>query len=214
MRRQILRFPVGREFKKILEDDHEWYVITDMRLKPLVMERGEEHRVPSHIERKAYETLEEKLRKTNPGKSLSVYGLHTHPAYPSGAVLKVPSIEDMYVFIKDHYHNKKMFVRIKGHGIITKREILIIKLPDTQLKLDELDKTDQTIHDKYLQNYYGYKVIPTFRSKLIGKSDKEHFGKNQYVMADSQERAFKKLAHETPDLKTKLVHKKRRIRRR
>lgn len=120
MRQRVLKFPVGREFKKLLNDKNEWSIITDQKLKILVAKRGGYGTITKEV---IEETALEFLRKDYPNH-IKVYLLHTHPerTHPS------PSDQDLVAFYATKLSNLFMGINVAGYGVITEKGITIIKL--------------------------------------------------------------------------------------
>ena len=137
MTRQVLRFPVGPKFRKILEDDHEWIVLTDLLLKPIVMVRSDRKEAITHATvKRAYEQLKQKIPE---GKQVRIYDLHTHPLINTPS----PSQKDWDSFIsKKHYDNEERLAEkgiiTVGYGIIALKGIVIITIPETEKRLHDL----------------------------------------------------------------------------
>jgi hypothetical protein len=194
--RQVLRYPVGRQFRKMLEDDHEWVVITDLHLRILKAKRGEVDYVPGGVENQAF--MELGFYRKTPQK-MRVYDLHTHP----GSFRPTPSSGDMGGFIKDTLNKSKIPVLerfiIAGFGVITKTGIMIIKLPASKARLQNSDDTFR--HD--------------YREKAYGKYDKRVEDLNREIDDVTDDKitnrahldTFRKLAREEKDIKFRTVHR-------
>jgi hypothetical protein len=210
MTRQILRFPVGPQFRRMLVDDHEWVVITDTRLKILAVSRGFEDMIPPQTEE---ETLTQLGVKNKPGEILEVYNLHTHPYVNPTRYDHIPSINDVDCFIQDIRYKKyqrytRYGIMIAGHGVISKHGILIIKIPDSEKRLQELR---ESFGRRYLkQTKTNVKnALGVTRWDLAVKKSKTTMSSDEIreLNAKSHYKAFKSLVKEEPDIKTKTVRK-------
>jgi hypothetical protein len=203
--RQVLRLPVGPQFKKILEDDHEWLVITDMRLKPIIVKRGEEDCIYRSTVFKAYDELEQKIRGGR--NAVRVLVLHSHPHTQSNS----PTGGDLDSFFKQKTGFAVKSIIISGFGIITRKGIFIIKLPENLEKLGELGNT---VPDKYTDKKRDYmraslKKDTYFEAYEHAQSMEE--SDRDKIEIKSQENAFKGIKKETPQLKTRMVRKTHRF---
>jgi hypothetical protein len=201
MGRQVLRYPVGREFRKILDDDVEYCVITSTQLKPLIVKPGERGMVSRAVELNAYMELE---RRIPPGKIVPVYNLHTHPigGHP------VPSIGDMHSFFNEkrgkyvsEWHGR---IRVVGHGVITKKGIIIVKISQDPEKRSKAEyratagyETDVDLDMKRKTgDYAAYRSMDDVsRNKLL---------------TDVHKRAFRKVVSEEPAIKTRIIRRTHR----
>jgi hypothetical protein len=194
--RQVLRFPVGPQFRKILEDDHEWLVITDLHLRILKAKRGKIDVVPGYVEQEAFAELDF-YRKTD--RKIRVYDLHTHP----GSFRPTPSSGDMVGYIKDTINKSKIPVLkgfiIAGFGVITKNGIMIIKLPTNKTRLHNLD--DDFGHDYRKESYekYDKRVLDLNREVDDHTDDK--------ITNRAHLDTFRKLAKNEKDIKFRTVQR-------
>jgi hypothetical protein len=205
MRRQILRFPVGQQFKKILEDDHEWIVITDVHLKPLVMERAEKTHIPHNLERKVLDNLSNSVPE---GKLLKIYNFHTHPRNKRVA----PSEEDWnsFIYSKKHPFIGKKLVEV-GYGVIGRTDIVLIKLPKDQDKLTDLA---WDLGRRYVEEQHEY-----VQKKLKVKSWHEaaqvaeniDLPTQKRIMEEAYKRSLLITAKNEPEVRIKTIRKPSRI---
>lgn len=208
MKRQILRFPVGPQFRKILEDDHEWKVITDMHLRPLVMRRGDKHGISHKLITRAYEDL---ISMIPEGNSVRIYDLHSH----IGGYEFFPSGQDLRSFIENmRYQNwKHNNIQILGQGVISKSGILIVKMPESEEQLQELTaKNIKTKYDKhainFVKNKFDAKSLKQVNERanqlLLTPEDKERINNRAF------QHAYTKLKEEEPNIRTQPVRKTHR----
>jgi hypothetical protein len=170
MTRQILRFPVGRQFQKVLEDDYEWHIISDMRLNVLTLNRGGRGEIPYVVVDKAYKQL---VKKTLPGSAIRIYDLHTHPegsylSTPDKYNLMYPSVSDVGVIIQEqltrNFRNRN--ITLVGGGVITKRGIFIMRINEGGDR-----KNHKEIEDKTM-DHYSFK-IQTARDEIDQRMEKQ-----------------------------------------
>lgn len=204
MRRDILRFPVGQEFKDMLNDYYEWLILTDLKLKPLITYSGGRGSISGLIVRNAYIALTRKAK----GKTLYVYELHTHPDCKT----PTPSTSDISCFVTEaddsqnkrrgtlksteettQYHHPNIIVM--GRGVITKNGITIVKLPWKRKKLQEA----------------GY----TFDWEYAGKSKRlEESGvytEERNVQDQKHSKLFRSTVKKYPEIKIKTVRSQHRF---
>jgi hypothetical protein len=210
MRHQVLRFPVGPQFRKILEDDHEWKVFTDLHLKVILMRRGRKTTIPHQLIVDAYRDLE---RKVPEGKTIRIYDLHTHPSDDN-----IPSPQDIDCFIGtkwwQNYAGLENGIYVVGNGVITKKGIFIVKMPDNEERLNELDKKrldkryekDVKIHIKNkLGVKYWKEAHPKAEEMGLTQEDKDVINQKAYTAS------FKKILQEEPVIKTKMIRRTHRF---
>jgi hypothetical protein len=202
MKRQILRFPVGQQFQKILEDDHEWFVITDKRLKILVAKRGAESFITKNVSDDAFSELRTKMKD---GQIIEVYTLHSHPYEEGdGAYQRFPSVKDMDYFITNKYLGKKYIVEV-GQGIITKKGILLIKLPEYDHKIKDMVHRVSFSYMNNVRKQLNTKLNTNSDDVLnVALSSLPEKQKSKLII-NAHEKAFKKLIKEEPDIKTKRI---------
>ena len=216
MTRQILRFPVGQQFRKILEDDHEWCIITDLRLNIKAAVRGGKLGYKGDVLNTAYNKIIKGLPK---GKTINIYHLHTHP----GTLTSIPSENDLNTFINtkgDRDFLKSLGIIERGYGIITPYNILIIKLPEHRGKLRNI---------RYAPLNYREKAIENIRNKLnlqstpetekflrtmqkLSKTDPEFDKTGQFnqLYDNAHSKAFREIIKEEPDIRTQTVRRTHR----
>lgn len=206
MRRDILRFPVGQQFRKILEDDHEWIILTDVHLKPIVMERSSKKESITRVEiEKAYYRLKEKIPE---GKRVQIYDLHTHPR--SGGM--IPSSNDMKNFLAEKILNP-FKISLAGHGVITKDGIFIVKLHGTTEKLKELywNFPDEYRERSLTRLMDTVDSITPERVAAIQSGEIKRRKKTRDISSDAHIRAFDQMQREHPEIKTKTVRRPHRF---
>jgi hypothetical protein len=180
----------------MLEDDHEWVVITDLHLRILKAKRGVVGVVPGHVEAEAFAELDF-YRKTP--QKIRVYDLHTHP----DTARPVPSTGDIEAFIKDTINKNKIPVLkgfiIAGFGVITKKGIMVLKLPTSNTRLHNLDKSfiqgyREEVEGNYIQFKRGLSIEP----------DSPEDGR---LFERAHVRAFRKHAKDEKDIKFRTVQR-------
>lgn len=212
MTRQILKFPVGRQFREILEDDHEWMVITDMRLNPIVYGRGTKTCIPYEVEISVFNELNHMYAG---GEPVPIYHLHTHPFTPGTRFDHYPTPSDMLSNIRDLKYQMKNTgsnVFIVGHGVISKSGIFIVKIPQSEKRYKEV------------QQLFGQKkFIKKVKEKVKKKLDVNTWVavKKKASTMDKHERekinnrafgeTFREIAKEIPDIKTERVGRAHRF---
>jgi hypothetical protein len=208
--RNVLRFPVGRQFKKILEDDHEWFIITDANLKPLVVKRSPYvSRVPGKMVGSMYIELYKSLPQ---GKSIRVYDLHTHP----GIGNSVPSEGDIGPFIKHKKALSGAKIIVIGFGIITPYGISILKLPEDHDKLDHINSELKTEYPKqikrYIKNRLGQK---TWKGAVEHASENLNEPSKENLVNQAYHRTFQNIINAEPNASVRTIrrHTRRRMRR-
>jgi len=207
MTRQILRFPVGQQFRKILEDDHEWFILTDMHLKVLAANRGGMNGISLTVINKTYKDLIEKT----PPHILRIFSLHTHPySMDDGKTDKMPSQLDMNFFIRNKLFNLFGGVIEMGAGVITKEGIFIVKFPENKNKLMQLDGK---IQDKYregvrkhLKNELGCVITESAEHQLKTLPQNEQ----NKLLLKTHSKAFRELVKEEPDIRIQTVRRTHR----
>jgi len=210
MTRQTLRYPVGEQFRKILEDDHEWKVFTDLHLKVILARRGRKTSIPQQIILNAYRDLKWKVPE---GKTLRIYDLHTHPTDTY-----IPSSSDINNFIGiklwQNYGKPDNGIYVMGHGVITKKGIFIVKMPDNEERLNELytkqlDKHYNESVKKHIENKLGVRgwEAANQKAKGLGMSidDANHMLEKAYTTS------FKELLQKEPSIGTKIVPRTHRF---
>ena len=196
----LLRFPTGKSFARILEDDHEWEVLTDTQLRPIVMVRGDRRNGISNAEiKRAYYQLAQKIPS---GKQIRIYDLHSHP----GASIASPSYMDIKTFVEERIINPYK-VTLVGHGVITKKEILIVKLHGTTEELKRLywggSGAFQQDNPKLLSDDYRQRTL----LKMVDANKNKRGG----IEANSSIKVLKEMANENPEIKIKRVPKLHRF---
>lgn len=197
----LLRFPTGRTFARILADDHEWVVLTDTRLNPLVTVRSDSK---NSISLKDHNIAFYQLRTKIPdGKHIRIYDLHTHPDQN----MSVISPRDLQTAIIDQIQPSND-VEVVGHGVITKDEILIIKLKGTIEQKKQLlwadkdkgyEKYSNTISDVYHQRALSNIIFKPKQNKRTG------------LELNAHNSVLKEIVNEYPIIKLKKVKKTRRF---
>lgn len=190
--RAIKQYPVNRRFLKILEDDHEWVVLTDTRLKPLVMVRGEKAKIPIEITGKAFNIL----KSTFPvGGIPVVYFLHTHKHS------KAPSPGDMKAFIAEKYLNY-FGVTLGGYGVITTTGITLIKLTSDKQNLNKL--IGSLNEDYTLRANMRQKQIDGLRKISEDLSERE----KERLWGRIKEHEFSRLTKEKPGIRKRIISRR------
>lgn len=205
--RQVLRFPVGKEFKKILEDDHEWYVITNLRLKPIVLKRGKPDSIPQSTAQEAIDELKQKTFSKE--YAIRVFLLHTHPRTRSNA----PSDGDLRSFFRHKINNPYQLYGIipAGFGIITKKGIFIIKLPENPQTLKLMEEPTQILYKTKRKDYYKNKLNKnTFFEAYEHAQQNMEKSERTALEAEAHEKTFKKVLKTMPELKTRMIRRTHR----
>jgi hypothetical protein len=203
MRRQILRFPVGPQFREVLEDDHEWLILTDMRLRPLVMNRGHIDGISTTQRSKLYYDLSKQAWFK---KHIRVYDLHTHPTWGDLDQL-APSQADMTNFTFERAtqrFNKEYGISVAGSGVITKKGILIIKIAEQISK--------QAIENDDIKNEYSSRVKRELENQNIKSiTDIGDDVEGAKVLVKAHKKAFKSLTTETSGISKKTIGRTHRF---
>lgn len=131
--RQFLRYPLTREFLKYVADDHEWAVITDSRLRPIIAKRGGRRVIDSNVVTQVFKELIEKKPKDT---IIKVYFHHTHPGSRSVIPSTFDVQSDVYYKLNKEKELSKHGIIVLGYGIITKSGIGILKYPEERIKLE------------------------------------------------------------------------------
>jgi hypothetical protein len=206
-----MRFPVGQQFQKILEDDHEWHIITDPRLKILEAIRGESRTIEQGTIKENYTRL---VHNNPSNKPLRIFDLHTHPH----SRVSVPSYNDMSGFILDKLFALKLLgVNIVGHGIVTKRGIIIIKISGKEDKLLDLHDLVPSTYKNTTRTLIKQELNQTTwvgakREAVNRLTEKERMA----LMARMHKKAFRSMIENEPDIRAKTVRRSiqgRRLRR-
>ena len=198
MPRQVLRFPVGRQFEEIIWSDNEWLVLTDLHLHPLVVREGTKNGVSGALAIDAFRELKQKIPE---GQSLRIYNLHSHPRNQY-----VPSGTDLNTYIRHKIKPLPGIIEV-GHGIITPVGIYIIRLPGKEERLKTMEN--------WLANRYGLETRRTLNKDFNQKSWKDttkhvaESGMNRQEFDEARSKArvkaFKKVLKLEPDIKTKMI---------
>jgi hypothetical protein len=202
MRGHVLRFPVGRQFQKILEDDHEWYVVTDMHLKVIAAGRGEQRHVPNNIIDTVYKEVFKKYRGAREG-SIRVYDLHTHPE-----VHYYPSPGDLGRSVEDRVLHRYGIIHA-GFGVITKDGIFIWKLPENQKKLARLNNVGDTFTDNIRDNaeeYFG-PATSSIRKKMIDHDEKTTRHGAHKIINRIAKKSFESVQEDEPGIRSRTVRR-------
>lgn len=199
MSRRILRFPVGRQFREIVNDTHEWYVVTDARLRILVARRCGIDDISSRDIMEAFDELHHRF----PEGGMRIYTLHSHPEGDT----YVPSPTDMNTYILDKldYLNRRPkfgFSEI-GQGVISKHGIYIVKLPEKINKMNKIKK--KMIPDRIITHSRDIYYRDT---KWGSKHASKEFIKEKVSAVN---KGFKKVLREEPDIRTKMVPRTHRF---
>lgn len=200
--RAIARYPVSWQYARMLEDDHEWCVLADARLKILVAKRGGRDSVSTEVIRDAYETL---IKKIPPGTTIRIYDLHTHPVSEGN----VPSYQDIDAFIAQKYHEGNGFI-LAGHGVISDKGILIVKLTNDKEKLKSMYKTVKTKYRKETRNYIK-KALGETTWKGVGRHALEtNMGDKEQaqMMTRAHKSTFHNVIKKEPDISARVVRKR------
>jgi hypothetical protein len=186
----------------MLEDDHEWYVVTDMHLKIIAAGRGIVHHIPENVIEEVYLQVLDKLRSIKSG-TIRVYDLHTHPGdhiYPSPG--------DLGRSVWDRFFNGYGMVHA-GHGVITKKGILIWKLPANQKKLAKMENIKNVYIKKVNESsgkYFG-QIQPDLKKELIALDEKTTMhGPNKIINRVGKE-AFRSVQETEPGIRTRMVRR-------
>jgi len=204
MTRQILRFPVGQQFRKILEDDHEWIVLTNIQLQPLVMIRSDrKDGISEAVVKEAYWQLKQKITG---GKQVRIYDLHTHPKRGT-----IPSPVDIKKFLEEKILNP-FKVSLAGHGVITKKGIFIVKLHGTTENLKELYwKFPDEYRERALTRLMdSVDSITPERVAAIKAGKIKRRKKTRDISSDAHIRVFDQMQREEPDIRTQTVRRTHR----
>lgn len=206
-----LSFPTGKQFARILADDHEWEVITDTRLNVLVSERGDRGSIPVSVTERVYKRL---LKTIPAGKSVKIYDLHTHPEQNlqlpmDKRNLMYPSTSDIGYVIQNARWNTDKKYTIVGCGQITKYGIFImqfkgeIKKPNVKYENDMMEKHEE--HKNIARNVYDER----FNTSKIPRQEWTKDA-NTRAMAVAKE-GYKSFEKENPEFKHKIVRKTHRF---
>jgi len=212
-----LQFPTNnKDILGYLKDDHEWMIITDLKLNMLGAARGSRRSCDDECIKNAFQAASEVINDFYPKeqhRQLSyVYCLHTHPQG-----VQYPSQMDILAFF-NLKKNHQFGFNVMGYGVITNRGISLIKLPENKEKLWAIDiKPILTKYsDKSEQN-----EMTTVYKKLI-KQDKplDNFDnyyealplkEKQKIARSASHRAFRDAFKDEPDIQTKVIRKPRRF---
>jgi hypothetical protein len=195
MRRNLLKFPADPRYRQILKDNHEWVVITDTKLRILAMTRGERGSINIGQLEEAYSQLNPESRKGLPRR---VYYLHSHTEGDTSH----PSVPDIrgWVYIK----KRLLFAGIKGfieagYGVIGKDGITLVKLPESKLRLLDIEtRVKDKYHEKVgrlLHDKTGAETV----SDAYDKLDYVYTQKRIKILNETHARAFQSLRKEEPE---------------
>ena len=210
-----LQFPTtSKDIQRYLKDDHEWMIITDLKLNMLGAARGSRRSCDEECIKNAFQSASQVLNDFYPKeqhRKLSyVYCLHTHPQS-----IQYPSQMDLLAFF-NLKKNHQFGFHVMGYGVITSRGVSIIKFPEDKEKLWAIDI--KPILTKYTDRS-EQNVMRTVYKKLIKQGiplDKfdDHYEslpikEHQKIMRSASHRAFRDTFKEEPDIETKIIRKKR-----
>lgn len=199
--RQVLRYPVGQNYRQIMNDPFEWFVITDLRLNPIVMERGIKGKITPEVQKDAYY----KLLSISKGKSIRVYILHTHPGHYRSAL----SDSDIKAAIISMTVNlESLGIIIVGNGVITDKEIVIMKLPQNKKQVSEMQENLPGAYDSLI--YFNLKKVVD-RKGGVDKYPDEVWNKHVDIAA---KKALKTIAKNEKHVTVKTVRRTHREMRR
>ena len=203
----VLRYPLNQQFLKMVNDDHEWNILTDHRLRILAFIRGARDHIDEEDTRKMYRKLSDRNPRSFSTKTVRVYDLHTHPKTPDPA----PSFNDLRGFILQNGFRMGS-VLVDGFGVVARKGIVIVKIPDTENRIDESIEKPQKYVDntrEYIKQRLGVK---TWQQAIkVAKDIPEEREHN--IVHDAHKRGFNALAKESQNLKVKRIHRKLGVRR-
>jgi hypothetical protein len=200
--RTTLKFPTGQQFQRMLQDDHEWHIITDTRLKILGAGRGEFRQISKENVKEDYIRL---VQSRPSNKPLRVFDLHTHPRSRAS----VPSYGDMGAIIVDKlFALKDLGVNIVGHGVVTEKGIIIIKITgDTDKLIDLYEKFPktykQTTRDLVKKEFNQTTWEGAKREAVNRLTEKERMD----LMTRMHKKAFRGMLEDEQDIKTRTVRR-------
>lgn len=207
--RQILRIPTGKQFRKMVDDDHEWFIIADTRLKPIVTSRGKPDSIPQQIKERVYARLNKSLYKS--GKTIRVYDLHTHP----DRNIMIPSWVDIDANLyQQQFHNLNTTnIKVVGYGVVGKREIVILKLPQSNTRLEALYNNVSRKYEKATKQNVAKRLHVKSWDDAVEKVELEKMDMKtqQRIMELEHKRALQQTVANSKEIKVKTLHRSRRI---
>lgn len=187
--RKFLRIPSGGIYQKIVDSPYEWSVVTDTQLRILGVERGGVDHISEYTIMGGLHDVASRLPKN---KISEVFVLHSHPTMYYGG----PSQADLRVYTKARKNGFRLFsddypnLHIKAFGQISKRGIMLITLPESNAKLEEVREKLEYSHnlpnrgDNRMRriNYETYKKsavspeqLTQSEKKIISRVNNEEF---------------------------------------
>jgi hypothetical protein len=202
--RKYLKYPTNRKFLEYVNSQYEWFILTDLRLNPLVAIRGETGKIPPKVELNAYNQLHDKVPE---GRVVEIYVMHTHPS----SSRSVPSFADFGSLIEDKYfeqHHQR--IKVKGYGIISHDNIFITDIK-FRGSLNDLLELKEPLKEQLKEGTFDRIAtrVGLTKGEEINKElrrlEDSDAKRAERIELDSQGRSFKALAKETGYIKHKTI---------
>jgi len=198
--RRFLQLPLTNQYTRMLADDHEWLIFTDVRLHPLIWRRGNARSIPADI---LEDTIEDLVNQVPRGGHITVYMLHTHPTTRTS----VPSGRDLTVSVNLPHKYKNII--IKGTGVISERGILLTIFPEGTERRNDVRSAFGVHYREMVKSHIERKTRDPAVAERLTEGVYEN-KEEENIRVNAQARAFKKVVRDTKVIKTKMVEPNRR----